>query len=246
MTVASTGQRAGSNHMLREKSADSIAAGAMIQREIKFPKTAAAVQEWEEAHRRGENGLWKIGDALVAECGRPGRHGVNTGLTNLLKKASKELRPRFGEHYGWTYLKQLRSVASRFPEDVRTASWSACCYAGDRETLQAAQKQARHDREVFNVKYIRKYKARLARKNHQRGRQREPEYITSRDEAIRAAYESITRLNAFKKRLEVNRASISPTEAAASKKKFHDIHDKLTVVFVAIEREFGLIGKEGA
>jgi hypothetical protein len=190
--------------MLREQS-ETAAAGVVSEQGTKFPKTMAAVREWEEAHRHGENGLLKIGRALVAECGRPGKHGVNTGINNLLKKASAELRSRFGKRYHWKYLKQLRTVASRFTrEAVRTASWSACCYAGTSRTLRAAQNHARRAGEICDVDYIRKYKAQLARQNHQRKRQREPEY------------------------------------------KFHDIHEKLTAVFVAIEHEFGLISREGA
>jgi hypothetical protein len=224
--------------MLREQSAVGAAAGTAAKPDTKFPKTVAAVREWEVAHRQGENGRWKIGDALLVECGRPGEHGVNTGVEKLLKKASAELTARFGKRYHWKYLKHPRSVASKFTQEaVRTASWSACSYAGDPKTLKAAQKKAREDGEDFDVDYIRKYKSLLARQKHQCKRQREPEYVTPRDEFFRATYDAISRGNAYKKRLEINRVLISPVELAATNKKINEVQNKINAIFVAIERE---------
>ena len=45
----------------------------------KFPQIVALVRKADAAGLKADGYLWSIGDALIAECGSPGRHGVNTG-----------------------------------------------------------------------------------------------------------------------------------------------------------------------
>ena len=52
---------------------------------VKFPGVVAAVREAERC-------IWKIGDALIEECGPPGEHGVNTGVLDKLRECARELR----------------------------------------------------------------------------------------------------------------------------------------------------------
>lgn len=37
---------------------------------MEFPQTVTAVREFERAERGGNDALWRIGDALIAKCGR--------------------------------------------------------------------------------------------------------------------------------------------------------------------------------
>ena len=41
--------------------------------QLQFPEVAAAVRAAEEAYSKAYHYLWKIGDALIAECGLLGR-----------------------------------------------------------------------------------------------------------------------------------------------------------------------------
>ena len=48
---------------------------------IRFPEVVAAV-------RAAEDCPWKVGDALIKECGWPGEHGVNTGALDKLEASA--------------------------------------------------------------------------------------------------------------------------------------------------------------
>ena len=90
------------------------------------------------AFRDAEKCLWKIGDALIEECGPPGDHGVNTGALDKLDQCARELR-RLGFETSREYLRDLRRTAANFPDGVRSPSvpFTVHLEAGDPATLKA-------------------------------------------------------------------------------------------------------------
>ena len=98
---------------------------------VKFPEVVAAV-------RAAEKCLWKIGDALIKECGPPGDHGVNTGALDKLDQCARELR-RLGLETSREYLRELRRTAANFPDGDRSPSvpFTVHSEAGDPATLKA-------------------------------------------------------------------------------------------------------------
>ena len=74
------------------------------------------------AVRAAEKCLWKIGDALIKECGPPGDHGVNTGALDKLEQCARELRRLGLETYSLDYLRELRRTAANFPDGDRSPS----------------------------------------------------------------------------------------------------------------------------
>lgn len=73
----------------------------------KFPKTIAAVQKREKS-------LWEIGDALVAECGRPNESSANDGSYERLEAAAAEINGLHIEGYSIDYLRKVRLCAYTF------------------------------------------------------------------------------------------------------------------------------------
>ena len=82
---------------------------------IKFPEVVAAVRAVEERP-------WKIGDALIKECGRPGEHGVNTGVYAKIRQCSHELRRLNLKGYCFDHLRELWRTAANFPDGERSPS----------------------------------------------------------------------------------------------------------------------------
>ena len=122
---------------------------------VKFPEVVAAVREAEKC-------LWKIGDALIKECGPPGPHGVNTGAHDKLQQCASELRRLGLETYSLGHLRNLRSTAAKFSDEDRSssASWTAHAEAGDPGTLKAAMEAAAREGARFTVEYVKDFKKR--------------------------------------------------------------------------------------
>lgn len=125
-----------------------------------FPKTIAAVKAREGAIFAVEDCLWRIGDALIEECGPPGEHGVNTGSNDKLEQCAKELAEAGFKRYGLDMLVKLRRTAAAFPDVKRltSVSWSVHDIAGDDETLLAAQEfAAEKDGAKLTVNFVKKF-----------------------------------------------------------------------------------------
>jgi hypothetical protein len=67
-----------------------------IQVEVQFPKIVVEVQAYEEIAGRlhefqhnADEALFRIGDALIDECGRPGLPGENNGSDAKLERAAR-------------------------------------------------------------------------------------------------------------------------------------------------------------
>ena len=107
---------------------------------VKFPEVVAAVREAEKC-------LWKIGDALIKECGPPGDHGVNTGALDKLDQCARELQRLGFETYSRDHLRDLRRTAANFPDGDRSPSvpFTVHLEAGDPATLKAAMEAAARD-----------------------------------------------------------------------------------------------------
>ena len=82
--------------------------------EMRFAATLEALQEAEESK-------WRLGEALLAECGPPSDNGSYARI----REAAEELREN-GPEYSARHLAQLRDVAHEFPKAKRRLSlpWS--------------------------------------------------------------------------------------------------------------------------
>ena len=122
---------------------------------VKFPEVVAAVREAEKC-------LWKIGDALIKECGPPGDHGVNTGALDKLEQCARELRRLGFETYSLDHLRDLRRTAANFSDGDRSpsASWTVHSEAGDPATLKAAMEAAAREGSPFTVTFVKDFKKR--------------------------------------------------------------------------------------
>ena len=121
---------------------------------IKFPEVVAAVRVVEERP-------WKIGDALIKECGRPGgEHGVNTGVYAKIRQCSHELRRLNLKGYCFDHLRELWRTAANFPDGERSPSVDFSLYseAGDPGTLKLAMEAADRKGIGITVKYIKHFK----------------------------------------------------------------------------------------
>ena len=120
---------------------------------IKFPEVVAAVRVVEERP-------WKIGDALIKECGRPGEHGVNTGVYAKIRQCSHELRRLNLKGYCFDHLRELWRTAANFPDGERSPSVDFSLYseAGDPATLKLAMEAADRKGIGITVKYIKHFK----------------------------------------------------------------------------------------
>jgi hypothetical protein len=91
---------------------------------IKFPQTVAAAKAMELDQ-------WKLGDALLKECGLPSESGINNGSYTKLQAAQAELEGH-GIDYELSTLRRYRDVAHAFPPATRVAGTShrvhlECC-----------------------------------------------------------------------------------------------------------------------
>ena len=135
---------------------------AMSSTSPEFPEIVAAVREAEEAERKADDSLWRIGDVLVAACGPVREDHSNNGAIKKLEKIEKDLkREGFGKKYSVVYLKLLRRAASKFPHDKRLSSlpWSVHMAADDLKTLAKVLAYAKRRGHEVTVKYV---KERLA------------------------------------------------------------------------------------
>ena len=122
---------------------------------VKFPEVVAAVRAAEECP-------WKIGDALIKECGRPGDHGVNTGAFDKLEQCARELRRLRLETYSLDHFRDMRRTAANFSDGDRSpsASWTVHSEAGDPATLKAAMEAATREGVKCTVDYVKDFKKR--------------------------------------------------------------------------------------
>ena len=144
-------------------------------KKLQFPRIVDLVHKAEAAAQEADGWHWRIGDALIAECGPPGARGVNTGAGGKLKTVASELKRLGHERYSLVYLRKLRNSAARFPDDKRLSSvpWSTHLEAGDPETLEAAQKEANRQKVQLTGPYVKKFKRQRRReedrKPHSKG-----------------------------------------------------------------------------
>jgi hypothetical protein len=140
-------------------------ANGLATAEQLFPKTLAAICAADKC-------LWRIGDALVSECGRLGSHGVNSGVRDKLAKFADALERRGFPEYSLDHLLDLRQTSAKFRERDRSpsVSWTVHSLAGDVATLRDAQKRAKREGKPLTCHYMRNFKARRGREQQQRQR----------------------------------------------------------------------------
>jgi hypothetical protein len=141
-----------------------------------FPRTLEAARELSAAEQSNWAALWKLGDALIAECGAPGPDGVRTGTDAKLQKAKKAL----GQHglpYSFDHLRSLRGVAAAWPAGDRSPAVSWTCHraAVDLETLKAAIASAQKKRVPLAVSFIRQFIADRDRESGEKERRQRPD-----------------------------------------------------------------------
>ena len=119
---------------------------------VQFPIVVAAVRE-------ADRSLWKIGDALIEECGTAGTPWRQYRLLDKLDQCARELR-RLGFETSREYLRDLRRTAANFPDGVRTPSvpFTVHLEAGDPATLKAAMEAAARDGVRPTVDYVKDFK----------------------------------------------------------------------------------------
>ena len=120
-----------------------------------FPEVVAAVREAEKC-------LWKIGDALIKECGLPGDHDVNTGVLDKLEKCARELQLLNLETYSLGHLRDLRRTAANFSDGDRSPSvfWTVHSKLVILRTSKAAMEMATREGVRFTVPYVTDFKKR--------------------------------------------------------------------------------------
>jgi hypothetical protein len=102
---------------------------------------------------------WALGDALIAECGPPGKSGVRTKAYSLLKQAAAVLK-KMGLRYSFDHLRDLRQVAHQHPPGERSpaeASWSVHWVAGSPEKLRKIIDAAKAAGKELTVKFARRW-----------------------------------------------------------------------------------------
>ena len=121
---------------------------------VKFPEVVAAVREAEKC-------LWKIGDALIKECGPPGDHGVNTGALDKLDQCARELR-RLGFETFPRIFKGPEAHGRQFLGwgSIPIRPFTVHSEAGDPATLKAAMEAAAREGVRFTVDYVKDFKKR--------------------------------------------------------------------------------------
>ena len=140
----------------------------------KFPRTIAAVQ-------KRDRSLWEIGDALLAECGKPSEHGVNDGSYAKLGQAAAEIEALKIADYSVKTLSRLRYIAFTFPRTSRkeVLSWQAHEVAGSPEMLDAVVKVS--GKQKVAVQVVRETRKAIEiedERKEQQKRRADPEYKT--------------------------------------------------------------------
>ena len=119
-----------------------------------FSRLLAAVEQ-------GEHAQWKIGDALIAECGPPptaiGK--FDKRAIARIEQAAQFLYERGHEQYSVITLRQLRDTAFSFPKSRRHPHLSFGVHdsAGSPDVLDAIV--AGSKRKIFGTEYVRAVRA---------------------------------------------------------------------------------------
>ena len=190
---------------------------------LEFPQTVKAVREVEDLAGRADGGVWRIGDALITECGPPGAHGVNSGSNGKIKRAAVELKRLGFAKYGLSYLRLLRSTADAFKHANRLASvpWSVHLDAGDPETLRAVQKRSEQEHAKLTRSYVKRFKLRRAqeaaekeRRKHEKlnGPRPDPAREIAKSAFLSAVAQAQSLAEEAKRRIAPHIAELSQTE----------------------------------
>jgi hypothetical protein len=128
-----------------------------------------AVGNYLDANDKTQSGLWKIGDLLIAICGKAGPSGKHNGSSSILQRIAKTLKDDFGERasdFGFEFLRQLRRVAEAFEDNpgvddpgtrVPGEPWAIYRAAGDPQTLDLARKAAKQKNVKLTVAFVTKF-----------------------------------------------------------------------------------------
>lgn len=114
---------------------------------MQFPKSVRAYREYLSSTKEKDQKRWKLGDALLEECGPPSEQGIRDGSREKLQQAHEEIVENCPEaeyeELSVKYLARLREASYDFPLKARHAglSWSAHEEAGDSDTLNALLKR---------------------------------------------------------------------------------------------------------
>jgi hypothetical protein len=117
-----------------------------------FPKTIAAAQDIERSQ-------WRLGDALVEECGPPSEPGEHTGSDAMLMEARLALKAA-GCEYSFDYLRDIRRTAANFRNGERSPDGEALPFsyfliAGTPENLRTVREKAKAVGEELTARFIR-------------------------------------------------------------------------------------------
>lgn len=141
----------------------------------KFPRVIDAVRDREDARHNADHALWLIGDALIAECGPPGAHGVNTGSNDRLAGAAAELKRQGFPKYKLRFLQRLRSTAAAFRtvHRVQSVKWGAHWASGDPAKFAEFRQRAADEYGVpltlqLASKWVKEAKAKAAKEERDR------------------------------------------------------------------------------
>jgi hypothetical protein len=220
---------------------------------FKFPKIIKLVREADDAGRRADGYLWRIGDALIAECGPPGRHGVNTGTKDKLKQVARELKQaRLGEDWSLVYLSKLRATAAAFADDKRLSSlpWSVHLVAGKPATLLTINKAAEIQGKRLTVSLAKKLRKQMEieaqSKGSQANRDRANAEIVASD-CIKEAADIQRRIAAIYFKLKPHLAQIKPERAEYIAERWDTVVLEARTIAIALrERDSADLPREAA
>jgi hypothetical protein len=181
---------------------------------IKFPQTVAAAKAM-------EHDQWKLGDALLKECGLPGDSHANNGSSAKLQAAQAELEAH-GIEYEISTLRRYRDTAHAFPHASRIATVShrvhiACGTPTILNAVLAAWRKEKGDDKPLALHACTHILTELHRQRmnkwHQESKVAHDTAKAKRDKAQISVREAKTKHNA--ERTETSKAAVDRAERAA-------------------------------
>jgi hypothetical protein len=209
----------------------------------KFKTIIVAVGELIDGDGRSTIARFRIGDLLIVIVGKIGPHGAHNRSHELLRQIAKAIAEAYGDRakrYGYEFLKQLRSVASRFPEGTRVPSepWVVHRIAGNPKTLNGALDWAKHSgrKQPLTEHFVRKYKRHLQSEEAKVAGKRDPKAVLALDEFERAGVDLIDKGDAALLLLKANIQFFTAKDRTERCDRLVTIQSKVNDRFTAIIR----------
>jgi hypothetical protein len=104
---------------------------------VNYPLCDAAVRDMAQS-------LWKLAEAILAECSEPGKNGVRNESELKMEAMRQEIARNHGVDLSLVRIRKLRTLASAFPPDRRRSGVSVEAHleAGTPEALNEFEKAA--------------------------------------------------------------------------------------------------------